>query len=927
MHRPFALLLAAVSLALAASTLLPRRATTRTQATGDFLHFESGHVHPLAMTPDGTRLLAVNTADGRLAVFSLTGPAPARIADIPVGLEPVSVAVRSNHEAWVVNHLSDDISIVDLTTLHVRATLRVGDEPADVVFAGAPQRAWVSVSQEDAIKLYDPTNLAAPPQVVPVPARKPRSLSVSADGATVFAAVLHGNDGATVLSQAEAGDSLPAPQPPMSPSLPPAPKTGLIVHLVNGHWRDVAGKLWDSKVTYSVPRVEVVRFDAADPGAQVAFGGLATSMFATDVNPVTGTCAAVGTEAMTEIRFEPNLRGHTTESRIALLPTAGPTITVPLNPHISYAVPTGPAVERDSSLAMPAGADWSPDGQRLFVTAMGSAKLGVMDATGAMLARVPTVSGPTGVLVDGARQRIYVLGRFRHQLQTLSAGTLQPVAIAPLGFDPTPDDLVNGRRFFYGGFTSGHGDQACASCHFFGDMDNLAWDLGDPTGVMAPVPAGMLDPLLVPIHPMKGPMTTQSLRGLLNTGVLHWRGDRNDFLSFRGATQGLLGLASPIPDSEMVAMSQFVLPLVYPPNPHQRLDRSFPDAPAGQPSAERGRVFYSNTPVDGGQTCAFCHSLPTGTNRQLVDRIALQASQDMKVPQLRNMYQKTGFTDAPGAVNKRGAGFIHDGSVDDLLEFLNFTGFNFAAGVAGEGQRRDLEAFLHAFDTGIAPAVGAQVTFDGTAADGARVARMDTLVQRATAGDCDLVAHGRVSLEPRAWKFSGGQWTPDVTGQPSLTSVQLRALAGPGSEITVTGAPLGGGTRMGLDRDRDGYSDGDERAAGSDPGDPASTPATVSAIGGPLATGLHTARPNPFRGGTRFEFTLARATRVELAVFDLLGREVRRLSPAHDWPAGVHALAWDGRRDDGSSAGPGLYYARLRADGATHVRTVVKLDR
>src|SRR6185436_9651153 len=115
------------------------------------------------------------------------------------------------------------------------------------------------------------------------------------------------------------------------------------------------------------------------------------------------------------------------------------------------------------------GAEWSPDGQRLFVTAMGSAKLGVLNAAGTLLARVPTVSGPTGVVVDAARGRVYVLGRFRHELQTLSTGTLQSVAVASLGFDPTPDDIVNGRRFFYGGFMSGHGDQACASCHFFGD--------------------------------------------------------------------------------------------------------------------------------------------------------------------------------------------------------------------------------------------------------------------------------------------------------------------------------------------------------------------------------------------------------------------------------------------------------------------------
>jgi YVTN family beta-propeller protein len=927
LRRTLALSLAALTLALAVAAILPRPATTRVQSSHDFVHFESGHVRPLAMTPDGTRLLAVNTADARLSVFDLTGAAPARVAEIPVGLEPVSVAVRNDQEAWVVNHLSDDVSIVDLATLHVRATLRVGDEPNDVVFAGSPARAWVSVSQEDAIKIFDPADLAAPPQVVPVPARKPRSLSVSADGGTVYAAILHGSDGQTVLSEDEAQDSLPAPVPPMAGGLPPAPDVGLIVHYTAGHWRDVSGKLWDSKIPYTVPRVELVRFDAANPLALTAFGDLATSMFATDVNPVSGACAVAGTEAMTELRFEPNVRGHVTEARVALVPPAGPPTLVGLNPHVNYAVPTGPPSERDSSLALPTGADWSPDGSRLYVTALGSDRLGVLSEAGALLARVPTVAGPTGVLVDGPRGRLYVLGRFRNQLQTLSTGTLEGVATTSIGFDPTPDDVVNGRRFFYGGFTSGHGDQSCASCHFFGDMDNLAWDLGDPTGAMTPVPPGMLDPLLAPMHPMKGPMTTQSLRGLPNTGLLHWRGDRADFLAFQGATQGLLGLATPIPDSEMVAMSQFVLPLVYPPNPRQHLNRGFQTAPPGEPSAQRGRQFFLNTPVDAGQPCVFCHAQPTGTNTQLINRFALQSSQDVKIPHLRNLYQKTGFADTAGAVNKRGSGFVHDGATDDLFDFLFFPGFNFAAGDAGILQRRDVEAFLLSFDTGLGPAVGAQVTFDGGPGDAARVARMDTLTFfGVTNGDCDLVAHGRVGGVPRSWRYSGTVWQPDLAGQPDLTSSQLRALAGPGSEVTVMGVPVGSGTRMGRDRDRDGYPDGDERVASSDPGNPASTPANVGVGEAPLVTGLASARPNPFRGSTRFELTLARPATVELVVYDVLGREARVLARGASWPAGRHALAWDGRRADGARAGAGVYWARLRTADTEATRVVIKLD-
>ena len=35
-------------------------------------------------------------------------------ASVPVGMEPVAVAARTNDEVWVVNHLSDSISIVDV---------------------------------------------------------------------------------------------------------------------------------------------------------------------------------------------------------------------------------------------------------------------------------------------------------------------------------------------------------------------------------------------------------------------------------------------------------------------------------------------------------------------------------------------------------------------------------------------------------------------------------------------------------------------------------------------------------------------------------------------------------------------------------------------------------------------------------------------
>src|SRR5512143_1408072 len=122
--------------------------------TSSFTLFESGQVRPLALSPDGSKLFAVNTPDNRLEIFTVAGSGLTHVASVPVGLEPVAVAARSNTEVWVVNHLSDSVSIVDVATARVTRTLLVGDEPRDIVFAGsvalgagAGQRAFITTAR------------------------------------------------------------------------------------------------------------------------------------------------------------------------------------------------------------------------------------------------------------------------------------------------------------------------------------------------------------------------------------------------------------------------------------------------------------------------------------------------------------------------------------------------------------------------------------------------------------------------------------------------------------------------------------------------------------------------------------------------------------------------------------------------------------
>src|SRR5205814_6866790 len=113
--------------------------------------------------------------------------------------------------------------------------------------------------------------------------------------------------------------------------------------------------------------------------------------------------------------------------------------------------------------------------------------------------------------------------------------------------------------------------------------------------------------------------------------------------------------------------------------------------------------------------------------------------------------------------------------------------------------------------------------------------------------------------------------------------------------------------RMGIDRDRDGYLDGDELAAGSDPGDPLSHP--LLAVTPPAAreAALRWVRPNPFRQSAEVGFSLARRGQVSLVIYDVLGRQVRTVTRGEWREAGSQSLRWDGRRSDGSAAPAGLY--------------------
>jgi YVTN family beta-propeller protein len=813
------------------------------QAQNRLVNWESPHVHPLELTPDGTRLLAVNTADARLEIFDVgvAGGVPVLLASVPVGVEPVSVRARGNGEAWVVNHLSDSVSVVDLASARVVRTLDTGDEPADVIFAGTPPRAFVSVSQRNQVRVYNPADLAQAPVIVPIQGEEPRALATSPDGTRVYVGLFESGNASTIVELTDVsnpggpyGGQNPPPNdgnafdPPIAGGLPPPPRVAQIVRRdAGGAWRDGNGRDWSAFVTWNLHDHDVAVIETGSL-ATTYVNSLMTTVMALGVR-ADGRVAAVGTEATNEVRFEPNLTGTFVRVRIASFDPAAPAASTiaDLNPHLDYSVSSVPPATRELALGDPRAIVWRADGARAYVAGMGSNNVIATDANGTRLARVDVGQGPSGLALSGDGARLYVLNRFDGSISTLATASFSESARTPF-FDPTPDAIALGRPLLYDTHaTSGLGQVACASCHIDARSDFLAWDLGNPAGAVKPFnqtcrPNQTCDDW----HPMKGPIVTQVLQGIVGNGAMHWRGDRENLAAFAPAFVGLQGRDSEPTVEEMQRFEAFIDSIDYGPNPNRNRDGSLPATLAvtgGTGNPANGQQIFLNQPTLGPSPCVDCHTLPTGTSNEIDNPMLPLAPQPMKTAQLRGLWEKTGWSTVSLESNK-GFGFNSDSEFDTLNALL-LAGFNFGLPAQAPQRRRDVEAFMLAFDTETHASVGQQITFDGSNNDDATLtARLAGFVTLADAGTIGLIAKARSAGSARGYVYATQNVLLSDRENVPTTLDALRAAAAPGAEVTITVVPSFTQYRMGADRDADGAFDRDELDFGADPADAGSLP-------------------------------------------------------------------------------------------------------
>ncbi|MFP6663592.1 MAG: hypothetical protein VCC00_05275 [Deltaproteobacteria bacterium] len=880
-------------------------------AAQNFVNFESGPVRPMAISPDGNRLFVTNVPDGYLEVFTLGGAAPTLQCSVSVGLEPVAVAARTNDEVWVVNHLSDSVSVVDLSTCaagtpSVTRTIVVGDEPRDIVFAGTGGgRAFITTAHRGQnrpgnaqlttegigradVWVFDAAVtsgalLSDPLTIVQLFGDTPRALTVSPDGNTVYAGAFHSGNQTTTVNEGLVCDGgagamactiggnslpggLPAPNDDAVGNL--GPETGLIVrwNSMSGAWEDRLGRDWSNAVRFALPDLDVFAIDAtATPPIQVDdFAGVGTILFNMVTNPTSGMIYVSNTEAHNEVRFEgpgsrsSTVQGHIHETRITVIdPTTGIVTPRHLNSHINYGITPSDPTTRAKSLATPLEMAVTADGQTLYVAAFGSAKIGVFD-TAAIEAGtfVPdagdhiqlSAGGPSGIVLDEAREALYVYTRFDNGLSVVNLPAAVETSHQTL-HNPEPSHISAGRGLLYNAeFTSSNGEASCSSCHVFGDFDSLSWDLGNPDEHNRPNPNPFEFLSGTPeFHPLKGPMLTQSLRGMANQGPMHWRGDRTRgaeepsiqpnggafdengaFLQFNPAFVGLVGRDAQLSAGDMQAFADFALTIAYPPNPIRALD----DSLTAQEAA--GETIYFGPVTDSVRTCDGCHTLDPAAGFFGTDGESTfeNETQHFKIAHLRNMYQKVGMFGLPQVPflsepdtgflgdQVRGSGFLHDGSLDTLNSFLGAGVFSLTASA-----QRQLEAFVLAFDSNLKPAVGQQLT-EHPGDTAAMASRVDLLQAQALAGNCDLIAKGIVNGELRGSVLeSDNTFRTDRAAEANVAAATIRNLPNTlGASVTYTCVPPGSGERMGVDRDGDTFLDSDERDAGTNPADPNSFP-------------------------------------------------------------------------------------------------------
>lgn len=346
---------------------------------------------------------------------------------------------------------------------------------------------------------------------------------------------------------------------------------------------------------------------------------------------------------------------------------------------------------------------FSPLGDLAFVTMPGNNHVNVVDTySGGTLTEVPVGKAPTGVLLDQATRRLYVLNFLSRSITAFDANNLvnginnTAALLGPpaslIATESLATNVLRGKELFYDATSTRLNEEAylsCASCHLDGAHDGRVWDL---TGFG------------------EGLRNTIDLRGRAGTahGRLHWSANFDEVQDFEGQIRSLgsgtglmanpdfatgtrshpLGLAKHGLSADLDALADYVASLnTIPSSPHRTADGAL------TASAIAGRTLFNQL------SCFTCHGGDTFTDSPLgamhnVGTLKPSSGQrlggpltGLDTPTLRGVWAT--------------APYLHDGSAPTLADVLttaNPTNAHGATSTLTTNELAQLVAYLNQID-------------------------------------------------------------------------------------------------------------------------------------------------------------------------------------------------------------------------------------
>jgi len=524
---------------------------------------------------DGTynRIWNVNPDNNTVTVHHVNNDQ--KLAEVPVGENPRSLAHAPNGNIWVTNRLSDSISVIDPNSLLVIQTIKLdhGAQPHGIVFSPDTNVAWVVLSGSKSLaKMNSVNGNLIKEQAL---GGELRHISVDHDGQRLLlpryiTPALDNESGKTPVT-----------------SVNGSPRGGQVLIV--------------SAATSELIRTVILRHSTrvdAENGSRGIPNYLGAAAISRD-----------GVLAWVPSKQDNILRGQYRDGNALTHDSTVRAISSQLNLTAEAEVYAN-RVDHDDG-GTPSAAAFGPKGVYLYVALEGSRHVVVLDAyQHHEVARIDVGRAPQGIAVSPNGQDIYVHNFMDRSISRIDVTpileTNTPVAntvatLSTVATEQLSPQVFKGKQFFYDARDDRLASQdyiSCASCHSDGGHDGRIWDRFDIG---------------------EGVRNTTDLRGRAGMahGPLHWTGNFDEVHDFEGQIRDLSGGAGlmtnaqfntgsrhhPLGDgksgtnNDLDALAQYVSSLnKYPPSPYRAANGAF------TASGEDGKKLFM---LKG---CTSCHA-------------------------------------------------------------------------------------------------------------------------------------------------------------------------------------------------------------------------------------------------------------------------------------------------------------------------------